>query len=137
MKIRAGYATATVAKLFETTHKAQAEGKVVDQALYDQAKEFYFDAFFRLIFIGAENSMGFHNPAEAARVLSDSTAFATKAEGLLRQALTKAGVEVSAEIDLELEKYLNDRGETKVQFQKDQVVEDPFGNQRRFNSKNF
>lgn len=137
MKIRAGYANATVAKLFEITHKAQEGGTVIDQALYDQAKEFYFDSFFRLIFIGAENSMGFHNPPEAARVLSDSTAFATKAEGLLRQALTKANVELPVEIDLELEKYLNDRGETKVQFMPEQVVADPFGNQVRFNSKSM
>ncbi len=137
MKIRAGYANATVAKLFELTHKAQEGGTVVDQALYDQAKEFYFDSFFRLIFIGAENSMGFHNPQEAARVLSDSTAFATKAEGLLRQALVKAGVELPVEIDLELDKYLNDRGETKVQFKPEQMVEDPFGNQVRFNSKSL
>ncbi|WP_432821675.1 ammonia-forming cytochrome c nitrite reductase subunit c552 [Trichloromonas sp.] len=137
MNIRAGYANATVAKLFELTHKSQEEGKAIDPALYDQAKEFYFDAFFRLIFIGAENSAGFHNPPEAARVLSDSTAFATKAEGLLRQALAKAGVDVPAEIDLELEKYLTDRGKTKVQFQPDQVIQDPFDVQKRFNAKPY
>ncbi len=137
MNIRAGYANATVAKLFELTHKAQAEGKTIDQALYDQAKEFYFDSFFRLIFIGAENSTGFHNPPEAARVLSDSTAFASKAEGLLRQALAKTGVDVPVEIDLELEKYLTDRGETKVQFQPNQVIQDPFDVQKRFNTKPY
>jgi nitrite reductase (cytochrome c-552) len=39
--IRAGNQTATVAKLLETTHKAQAEGKQIDPQLYAKAKEFY------------------------------------------------------------------------------------------------
>lgn len=132
MKIRAGYANATVAKLFEIAHKAGDEGKVIDQALYDQAKEFYFDAFFRLIYIGAENSMGFHNPPEASRVLSDSLAFAGKAEALLRQGLAGAGVVLAARIDLELDKYLHDRGKTKVPFRPEQEVKDPFDVQKRF-----
>lgn len=116
-------------------NKEQGEGKGIDQALYAQAKDFYFDSSSRLIFIGAENSAGFHDPAEAARVPSDSTAFAGKAEGLLRQALSKAGVDVPAEIDLELDKYLNDRGATRVQFKPDQEIADPYGLQQRFNSK--
>ncbi|MDW7645553.1 MAG: ammonia-forming cytochrome c nitrite reductase subunit c552 [Desulfuromonadales bacterium] len=135
MQIRAGYATATVAKLFELTHQAQADGKKIDQDLYDQAKEHYIDAFFRNLFIGAENSMGFHNPPEAARVLSDAVAFAGKAEGLLRQALAQAGVSLPANIDLELEKYLHDRGKNKVPFRPEQVVEDPFGNQEKLTGK--
>ena len=135
MQIRAGYATATVAKLFEMTHKAQEEGKKIDQALYDKAKDLYFDAFFRNLFIGAENSMGFHNPPEAARVLSDAVAFAGKAEGLLRQALAQAGVDVPAQIDLELPKYLNERGKSKVPFKPEQVVRDPFGIQEKLTGK--
>lgn len=131
MQIRAGYATATVAKLFEATHKAQEEGKVIDQALYDQAKDFYLEAFFRTIFIGAENSVGFHNPTEAARILSDATAFAGKSEALLRQALAQAGVNVPIQVDLELDKYLTDRGKTKQQFRPEQEVKDPFGIQQR------
>jgi nitrite reductase (cytochrome c-552) len=132
MQIRAGYATATVAKLVETAHLAQEQGKAIDPDLYEQAKNLYFDAFFRMIFIGAENSVGFHNPPEAARVLSDATAFAGKAEGLLRQALTAAGVPLAAEIDLELDKYLHARGKTKVPFRPEQEVKDPFGVQSRF-----
>lgn len=42
-----------------------------------------------LFLVGAENSVGFHNPTEATRVLGDALAFAGKAEGLLRQAITK------------------------------------------------
>jgi formate-dependent nitrite reductase cytochrome c552 subunit len=65
----------------------------------------------RSVFVGAENSVGFHNPTEAMRILGDSTAFALKAEGLLRQALTKARVSVPVKVDLELHKYLDNRGE--------------------------
>ena len=91
---RAGYATAVTAKLFEMAHKAQAEGKKIDQALYDQAKDLYLEAFYRVIYIGAENSIGFHNPTEAGRICGDAVAMAMKSDALLRQALTKAGVEV-------------------------------------------
>ena len=62
---RAGYATAVAAKLFEAAHKAQADGKNIDKALYDQAKDLYLEAFYRINYIGAENSVGFHNPTEA------------------------------------------------------------------------
>jgi len=106
LQIRAGNATAGLAKLFEITHKAQAEGKTIDTALYNQARDYYEEAFYRSLFIGAENSVGFHNPTEAMRVLGDSTAFATKAEGYLRQALMKAGVDVPVKVDLELAKAM-------------------------------
>jgi len=107
---RSGYATATVAKLFEIAHKAQADGKDIDKSLYDKAKDYYEEAFYRCVYIGAENSVGFHNPTEALRNLGDAAAFAGKAEGLLRQALAKAGVNVPIKVDLELKKYLDNRG---------------------------
>lgn len=110
LMVRAGYATATVAKLFEKVHNAQASGKNIDKLLYDKAKDYYEEAFFRIIFIGAENSVGFHNPSEALRVLGDALAFAGKAEGLLRQAIAKASVDVPLKVDLELHKYLESRG---------------------------
>jgi nitrite reductase (cytochrome c-552) len=131
LQLRAGYGTATAAKLFEMAHKAQEAGTVIDQTLYDAAKDTYLEAFYRTIFIGAENSVGFHNPAEATRVLGDAVAFAGKSEGLLRQALAKGGVDVPAKIDLELTKYLKDRGKTKQQFKPEQEVKDPFGIQQR------
>lgn len=124
---RAGYAAAVTAKLFEMAHKAQKEGKNVDKALYDQAKDLYLEAFYRVNFVGAENSVGFHNPTEGMRILGDAIAMATKAEALLRQALTKAGVEVPANVNLELAKYLNKRGVKPLNFKPDQEVKDPYG----------
>jgi len=127
LMLRSGYATATTAKLFEMAHKAQAEGKQIDKALYDKAKDFYEEAFYRGLFVGAENSLGFHNPTEATRILGDATAFAGKAEALLRQALTKAGVDVPMVVNLELNKYLDARGEKKLKFQKEVEIKDPYG----------
>jgi nitrite reductase (cytochrome c-552) len=80
--VRSGYATATVAKLFEMANKAQESGKKIDMTLYNKAKDYYEEAFYRSAFVGAENSVGFHNPTEAMRILGDATALATKAEGL-------------------------------------------------------
>ncbi len=133
--LRAGYQTAAVAKLFQLVHTEQAKGKNFDQSLYDQAKEYYEQAFYRVVYIGAENSVGFHNPTEAGRILGDAIAFAGKAEGLLRQLLTKGGVEVPAEIQLELKKYLNNRGEKKLNFRPEQEFKDPFNLQEEFGLK--
>jgi len=132
LQLRSGYATAVVAKLFEAAHMAQAAGKQIDQALYDKAKEFYEQAFYRSLFIGAENSIGFHNPTESMRVLGDSIAFATKAEAYLRQALTKAGVDVPMKVDLQLAKYLEGRGEKKLPNQPAVEFKDPMGIQEQF-----
>jgi nitrite reductase (cytochrome c-552) len=130
--IRAGYQCATVAKLFEQVHKAQAEGKAIDQALYDKAKEFYEEAFYRSLFMGAENSVGFHNPAEGLRILGDSVAFGTRAEAYLRQALTKAGLEVPLKVDLEIMKYVDERGAKKLKFDPKLEFKDPYGLQEKF-----
>ncbi len=127
LMIRAGYATATTAKLLEKVHDAQTAGRNIDKVLYDKAKEFYEEAFYRANFIGAENSVGFHNPVETLRILGDSVAFATKAEALLRQALAKAGVEVPLIINLELNKYVDERGKKKIKFNPNVVINDPFG----------
>lgn len=132
LMLRSGYATATVAKLFETVHKAQESGKNIDKDLYDKAKDYYEQAFYRTSFVGAENSVGFHNPTEAMRILGDSTAFAMKAEGLLRQALTKAGVDVPVKVNLELSKYLDNRGEKKLKGNAKFEFKDPSGVQEHF-----
>ena len=89
------------------------------------------EAFFRILYIGGENSVGFHNPTESMRILGDSVAFASKAEALLRQALTRAGVDVPMVVNLELNKYLDERGKKKLKFQKDVEIKDPFGVQER------
>ncbi len=132
LQLRAGYATATVAKLFEMTNKAQAAGKMIDKSLYDRARDYYEEAFYRCIFVGAENSVGFHNPPEAARVLGDSITYAGKAEALLREALSRAGLGVPARIDLELARYTNNRGVHKLNFRKDLEVADPSGMRGKF-----
>ncbi|MCX5883144.1 MAG: ammonia-forming cytochrome c nitrite reductase subunit c552 [Deltaproteobacteria bacterium] len=132
MMLRSGYATATVAKLFEATHKARDAGKVIDEELYKKAKDFYEEAFYRTLFVGAENSIGFHNPTEGLRVLGDAIAFATKSEGFLRQLLAKAGVDVPIKVDLEIMKYVDERGEKKLKFNPSLEFKDPMGLQDRF-----
>jgi nitrite reductase (cytochrome c-552) len=132
LMIRAGYQTATAAKLIELAHKARAEGKTIDQPLYDKAKEFYEEAFYRSLYIGAENSVGFHNPLETLRILGDSIAFGSRAEAYLRQALTKAGVDVPLKVDLEIMKYVDQRGSKKLKFEPKLEFKDPFGLQDKF-----
>jgi nitrite reductase (cytochrome c-552) len=131
MMIRSGNATAVAAKLIEKVHEVQAAGKEIDKNLYEKAKDFYMEAFLRSLYIGAENSVGFHNPTEAMRILGDSTAFAMKSEALLRQALTKAGVKVPIVVDLELAKYLDNRGAKKLMGQPEMEIKDPFGVQEK------
>ena len=131
MMVRSGYATATAAKLFEMANKAQESGKKIDMALYNKAKDYYEEAFYRCVFVGAENSVGFHNPTESMRILGDATAFAMKAEGVLRQALAKAGVDVPVKVDLELHKYLDGRGEKKLKGNPAFEFKDPSGVQYR------
>ncbi len=133
--LRAGYATAACAKLFEILHEARAQGVIVDGAIYNFAKDSYTQAFLRVVFISAENSTGFHNPVEAGRVLGDAVAFAGRAEGLLRQMLAGAGMDPGLETPLELGKYLNCRGEEGLGFEPDQEFEDPFGIQEFFLSE--
>ncbi len=132
LQLRAGYATAAAAKLFERANAAQKGGKSLDQALYAKARDYYEEAFYRVTFIGAENSMGFHNPAETLRVLGDAAYFAGKSEGLLRQLLAQAGAPAPAKLDLELGKYLTGRGQKKLGFDKTVEFKDPFRNQEKF-----
>jgi nitrite reductase (cytochrome c-552) len=132
MMNRSGYALAVSAKLFELAHKAQKDGKQLDKAQYDKAKDLYLEALYRVIFIGAENSVGFHNPSEAGRITTDATAFAMKCEGILRQMLAKAGVDVPVDINLEIAKYINERGVKKLKFKPEFEFKDPFGLQDRF-----
>jgi len=132
MQNRAGYAVATVARLFEMVNENQARGKKIDQGVYTKAKDAYIQGALRLNFISAENSMGFHNPTETARILSDSLAYANRAESMLRQALTGAGVTVPEKINLELGKYLSNRGIHKRNFIPNQEFKDPYGTQDYF-----
>ncbi|MCK4835308.1 MAG: ammonia-forming cytochrome c nitrite reductase subunit c552 [Candidatus Aminicenantes bacterium] len=132
--IRAGYATATDAILFEIVHNEQKKGLNLSQALYEKSKYFYKNAFLRLVFISSENSTGFHNPSEAGRILGDAIAFAGKTESLLRQMLAQGGIQVPEKINLNLLKYLNHRGIKKLKFKKDQQVKDPYNLQENFSN---
>ncbi len=129
---RAGYGTATSARLFEILHKEQKKGLKADEALLKKAEEYYKNAFLRLVFINAENSTGFHNPSEAGRVLGDAVAFASKSEGLLRQILAKGGISLPVKIGLDLNMYLNGRGQKKLNFRKEHELADPYGLQKEF-----
>jgi nitrite reductase (cytochrome c-552) len=59
--------------------------------------------------------------------MGDAIRFASKSEGLLRQILAAGGISVPEKIDLELPKYLDNRGTKKLMFKKDQEFSDPFG----------
>jgi len=131
LMLRSGYATAVAAKLFEKVHAAQKEGKPIDPQLYEQAKDLYLQALCRVISINAEHSVGFHNPREPGRILGDALAFAGRSEALLRQALAQAGVALPAVIDLELHKYLNNRGKKPLNYKPEQLFTDPYGNQEK------
>ncbi|WP_407925412.1 ammonia-forming cytochrome c nitrite reductase subunit c552 [Geomonas oryzae] len=123
--LKAGYAVATDAKLFEMANRAKGAGKQIDQELYGMAREHYEQAFYRLVFVGAENSTGFHNPAEGMRVLEDAVNHASAADMHLRQLLAQAGEKVPEKVDLELPKYLNNRGAKKLQFRPEHEVKPP------------
>ncbi|TGU72656.1 ammonia-forming cytochrome c nitrite reductase subunit c552 [Geomonas terrae] len=123
--LKAGYAVATNAKLFEMANRARSAGKQIDQELYGMAREHYEQAFYRLVFVGAENSTGFHNPAEGMRVLEDAANHASAADMHLRQLLAQAGEKVPEKVDLELPKYLNNRGAKKLQFKPEHEVKPP------------
>ena len=128
---------ATVAKLIEKVHNEEKNGKNIDKNFYNKAKDHYMNAFIRLNFIGAENSTGFHNSTEASRILGDALAYSGKAESLLRQALAKAGVNVPEHINLELKKYVNNRGKKKLNFKANQEFKDPYGLQDKFLPKQY
>ena len=123
--LKDGYAAATDAKLFEMANKVEAAGTKIDRSLYAQARENFEQAFYRVIFIGAENSTGFHNPKETMRVLTDAARYAAAAEVQLRQLLAQAGQAVPEKIDLELSKYTNNRGAKKLMFKPESEIKAP------------
>ena len=58
----------------------------VDPALLDQARQLHRQAQYRWDFISSANSMGFHNPDEALRILRDATDLARQAQMKAAQA---------------------------------------------------
>ncbi len=86
MFTKAGYAVARAALTIEQANKTPG----LDQAKLKKATEIYEEAYLRNTWIGAENSMGFHNPPEALRVLGDALDQGRQAELLAREAILKA-----------------------------------------------
>ena len=79
-------ATANVAMLDAIT---AAKKSGVAAASLGPALELQRKAQWRIDFVAAENSMGFHAPAEAARILAESIDFARQGELAARVAVTK------------------------------------------------
>lgn len=127
--IDAGYRTATVAKLFELANRSLTATS--GEPVYDEAAAHYRQAFYRVVYMGAENSVGFHNPAEGRRILTDASREAATADAILRKLLAAKGVKVPAEVDLQLLHYLNGRGVKKLHYHAEQNVADPSGQAQR------
>ncbi|GAB4579945.1 MAG: ammonia-forming cytochrome c nitrite reductase subunit c552 [Anaerolineales bacterium] len=62
------------------TIEAAAATPGVDEALLTEARDLHREAQLRWDFIAAENSMGFHNPEEALRILADAINLAYQAQ---------------------------------------------------------
>jgi nitrite reductase (cytochrome c-552) len=60
--------------------EAASKASGVDADLLAQARDLHREAQLRWDFIAAENSMGFHNPEEALRILSNATDLARQAQ---------------------------------------------------------
>ncbi len=70
--------------------KANAANPAANAAVLDEARALHRAAQLRWDFIAAENSMGFHNPEEALRILAAATDLARQAELKAVQALLPA-----------------------------------------------
>jgi nitrite reductase (cytochrome c-552) len=127
MLIDAGYRTATVAKLIELANQRLDVRAPDVRPRYEMAARFYRKALYRTIYMGAENSVGFHNPQEGVRILTDAARYADDADQVLRELLASKGVSVPAELPLELRTYLDGRGEYAKGFQQTHYVPDPTG----------
>lgn len=112
----AGYATAVAAKLIERVNALKTSGVDIDSTRLASATADYRQAFYRVVFLAAENSVGFHNPAEAHRIARDAAQYASRAQQSLSVILADAGAPPPATIDLELTKYLDNRGDKKLEF---------------------
>ncbi len=69
---------ALVAAIAQIKTAAEADG--ADAALIEEARQLHRSAQLRWDFIAAENSMGFHNPEEALRILAAATDLARQAQ---------------------------------------------------------
>jgi nitrite reductase (cytochrome c-552) len=76
-----GLAMDALIALIQDIKTAQAAGMAADRL--DKARDFQRKAQFYLDFIEAENSMGFHAPGEAVRILGESIDFSRKGQATL------------------------------------------------------
>jgi nitrite reductase (cytochrome c-552) len=60
--------------------RSAAASPTADPALLDKARQLHREAQLRWDFVAAENSMGFHNPEEALRILATATDLARQAQ---------------------------------------------------------
>ena len=125
--IDAGYRTATVAKLLEIANDRLDVAAPDVRPLYERGARLYRQALYRTIYMGAENSVGFHNPEEGVRILTDAARYARDADAVMRELLTSKGIAVPAEVPLELPRYLDGRGEHRLTFQPAHHIPDPAG----------
>lgn len=125
--LNAGYATTADAQLFRIANAQVATQSAEFKPLYDEARAAYEQAFYRVAFVSAENSVGFHNPSEAERIAGDALAYANRATAILREILGRANVPVPAEVNLQLLAALENRGERKLNFDPKLEFRDPSG----------
>lgn len=122
--MRAGYAVAANARLFQLINSEVDTQSAEIKPGYDTAKAQYLEAFYRVNYMGAENSVGFHNPAEGERMLNDALNFSAQVDAQLRALCEIAGVDVPAEIDLGFEAMILNRGEHDLGFVAEQIFAD-------------
>lgn len=126
--LNAGYSAVANAQLIRQVNESgidtQAAGIAED---YNEAIDAYKQAFYRVAFLAGENSVGFHNPPEAMRMLVDAQSYSKRADGILRSVLEREGIEVPAEVDLQLREYIENRGERRLGFVAEQEFKDPRG----------
>jgi nitrite reductase (cytochrome c-552) len=84
-----GIAMDALIALIDDIQRAKAAGAT--DAQLEPARQFQRKAQFLLDFIEAENSMGFHAPQEAARILVRSVDYTRKGQEAVRGALTVSG----------------------------------------------
>jgi hypothetical protein len=125
--LNAGYALAADATMFQLVNTKVDTTTPENKADYAEAKDAYIQAFYRSAFLGAENSVGFHNPIEANRIGADALAYSQRCAEILRKILARNGVSVPNEVQLNLLTYLYSRGTRKLMFDPALEFRDPSG----------
>lgn len=123
--LKAGYKLAYVAKYIEKINDIVKSNQQIDKNVLARMQDLYEEALYRIIFIGAENSVGFHNPSEVMRILADAIAFTSECEKLTVKILADNGIDYN-HIRLSLTTHLNNRGKKNLNFRPEQEFNDPY-----------